>query len=996
MLKSRLVIGKRYYLWLLTLLLIGCGGGEAVRPDGGPVATSIGFISQPNLFVVAEEVYSYQSRVSDPGQGELVYELLNSPDGMTIDSSLGNIAWTPTTEQGGGHAVSIRATVNGATSEQSYRLEVGVPRIVLEKEIGPAGGELAAGDIVISIPPGAVDAPTTFSLWMLEEGIPPLWQEMNLLGLPFILRSSGNQKSLAAVISMQSTLPKSARGYLARPTQQARASQNASDVDVVVVNEASISADSISADLTAVSADFVDLTASWMAFTYLFAEVFDGDGFTLVWAYNELALDDVNSRASEILAAFADAKSIATGSMGCEVQEGQIVYVATFFSGSNTLGIAWDQKVFLNKQMVRDSSTAATRDTIAHEYFHTVQGHILGGAQEGWIAEPTAEFAAGQIFNVNLSHESFGALDGELTRLGFAPQTDAAIDLHKYKLYIYFRFLRENTSWRVCDFYESQKTLLLEGDGAYPAMAAELGVVDFPQSYLDFVEAYLFDRSNAAFGDDAAGIGDWEPDSIEFTSAEVTHEVSGLHGGTGITVKRVSSETQNISVALSGSFTEGVSLPMAVIRNQEKAELASLLGSDDTLVVLKKVSSPEFTVTVVQGLMEAHPTAGALTIKVVEFGIVVDNLSGIETDENGNSITFDVALSADPGNLSFVVDVTSSDLSEAQVDKASLTFTKDNWDAPQTITVTGRDDSTSDGDIDYTIDLSVSDPVDWDITEIVELVNLEPLPIVTFDINTTLRSFPSTRTKEVEGSYPENPSYTRDPLSNGTIHTTNTMPETTYTNTITDADWTAELISTFSSSSIGDQAYSGAAALPYSLNVTFNQSVALTTALKINDELVMGLTLPMNVSSLEKSASQPEWAGPYSSLSKLETSSQSTLTRVRAYGIGKTQVVRFYVRNTEVSDTHSLGADGQSFDQLKETTVTTYEEVRTADAAGNVVVTRENSESTTTNSNGNAMINYEYAMLTTDASISGLPGNHSQTTISTNTSSDSTLSLQIP
>ncbi len=52
------------------------------------------------------------------------------------------------------------------------------------------------------------------------------------------------------------------------------------------------------------------------------------------------------------------------------------------------------------------------------------------------------------------------------------------------------------------------------------------------------------------------------------------------------------------------------------------------------------------------------------------------------------------------------VAVSSSNTAEGTVSPSSLTFTEDNWNTAQTVTVTGVDDSNSDGHQDYQISLS--------------------------------------------------------------------------------------------------------------------------------------------------------------------------------------------------------------------------------------------------------------------------------------------------
>ena len=61
------------------------------------------------------------------------------------------------------------------------------------------------------------------------------------------------------------------------------------------------------------------------------------------------------------------------------------------------------------------------------------------------------------------------------------------------------------------------------------------------------------------------------------------------------------------------------------------------------------------------------------------------------------------------------IDVTSGDTGEGTVsasgstaitDGVQLTFTTANWDTAQTVTVTGQDDTTDDGDVEFTITLA--------------------------------------------------------------------------------------------------------------------------------------------------------------------------------------------------------------------------------------------------------------------------------------------------
>ena len=83
-------------------------------------------------------------------------------------------------------------------------------------------------------------------------------------------------------------------------------------------------------------------------------------------------------------------------------------------------------------------------------------------------------------------------------------------------------------------------------------------------------------------------------------------------------------------------------------------------------------------------------------------GITVNPTAGLLTTEAGGSDNFTVILDSQPSN-NVTIALSSNDLSEGTVSPASLTFTNADWNTPQTVTVTGVDDFTADGDVAYTI-----------------------------------------------------------------------------------------------------------------------------------------------------------------------------------------------------------------------------------------------------------------------------------------------------
>ena len=83
-----------------------------------------------------------------------------------------------------------------------------------------------------------------------------------------------------------------------------------------------------------------------------------------------------------------------------------------------------------------------------------------------------------------------------------------------------------------------------------------------------------------------------------------------------------------------------------------------------------------------------------------DAGISVSHAADLETTEAGGTASFEIALDSEPTH-SVTIALSSSDASEGALNKASVTFDAGDWDAPQTVIVTGVDDDATDGDIAY-------------------------------------------------------------------------------------------------------------------------------------------------------------------------------------------------------------------------------------------------------------------------------------------------------
>ena len=83
-------------------------------------------------------------------------------------------------------------------------------------------------------------------------------------------------------------------------------------------------------------------------------------------------------------------------------------------------------------------------------------------------------------------------------------------------------------------------------------------------------------------------------------------------------------------------------------------------------------------------------------------GITVTPTAGLITTEAGGTATFDVVLDVWP-TADVTIAVASSNAAEGIVSTPRLTFSQDDWDTPQTVSITGVNDAVADGDVPYTI-----------------------------------------------------------------------------------------------------------------------------------------------------------------------------------------------------------------------------------------------------------------------------------------------------
>lgn len=155
-----------------------------------------------------------------------------------------------------------------------------------------------------------------------------------------------------------------------------------------------------------------------------------------------------------------------------------------------------------------------------------------------------------------------------------------------------------------------------------------------------------------------------------------------------------------------------------------------LNGANDGWIIQSRdcpqapLESPGATETVATFVFIPGPTPG--------FSVTPTN--NLLTTEGGGQAMFTVALHRQPAD-DVAIAVSSSDMTEGTVAPGSLTFTTNDWNVPQTVTITGQDDGLVDGAVAYSIVLAPATSTDANYNGLnpddVSVVNADNEPGIT-------------------------------------------------------------------------------------------------------------------------------------------------------------------------------------------------------------------------------------------------------------------------
>jgi alpha-tubulin suppressor-like RCC1 family protein len=199
-------------------------------------------------------------------------------------------------------------------------------------------------------------------------------------------------------------------------------------------------------------------------------------------------------------------------------------------------------------------------------------------------------------------------------------------------------------------------------------------------------------------------------DTARVTVSPVMGLTTTEAGGTDtFTIVLNSQPNADVIIGLSSSDTgEGTVSPSSVTFtsvNWNAAQTVTVTGVNDDL---GDGSQPYTIVTAAAASLDTgYSGLNPANVEVTNTdndtaGFTVAPTSGLVTTEAGGTATFTIVLNSQP-SADVVIPLSVSDMSEASISPASVTFTGVNWAAPRTITVTGLNDDLADGTQPYTI-----------------------------------------------------------------------------------------------------------------------------------------------------------------------------------------------------------------------------------------------------------------------------------------------------
>ena len=246
---------------------------------------------------------------------------------------------------------------------------------------------------------------------------------------------------------------------------------------------------------------------------------------------------------------------------------------------------------------------------------------------------------------------------------------------------------------------------LADGDQVFRILTAAATSGDGNYDGLDAADVTLTNTD-----DDTAGV------TVNPINPPLTTTESG--GTAQFSVVLNTQPTADVSIDLDSTQTdEGVPQTSTLVFtpvNWDAPQTVTVVGQDDAAADGNQVYSVRTRPAL--STDSSYATLDAADVSITNTdndsaGITVTPLAGLVTTEAGGTASFTVVLNSQP-SADVVVPVSSSNAAEGALAVAALTFTGSNWNAPQTVVVTGEDDSVADGNRPYTVLVSAATSTD--------------------------------------------------------------------------------------------------------------------------------------------------------------------------------------------------------------------------------------------------------------------------------------------
>lgn len=235
-------------------------------------------------------------------------------------------------------------------------------------------------------------------------------------------------------------------------------------------------------------------------------------------------------------------------------------------------------------------------------------------------------------------------------------------------------------------------------------------------------------------------------DGAGFVVSNISGNTTELGGKATFTIRLSSAPLADVSISLSSSDTaEGTVSPASLTftsGNWSLDQLVTVTGVDDGAFVdgdqVYSIITGAATSTDGNYNTLNPPDVTVTNVDDDSPGITVSNVSS-DTTEDGGQATFSVVLNTLPA-ADVTIALTSTNTSEGTVSPTDLTFTNSNGTIPQTVTITGVNDLTADGDVNYSIQIGAAGSTDANYNGLdpadVYLKNIDNDDSSTFDPST--------------------------------------------------------------------------------------------------------------------------------------------------------------------------------------------------------------------------------------------------------------------